>query len=386
MHLQLIKPLLTASVALFALTACSKAPATAPRAMPPMPVLAEAVEKVASQPVEYDFIGQTLAVNEVKIQPRVEGFLERVAYKQGAPVKKDDLLFTIDPQPFRAKLSQAKGDLAKAQAALTKARGDVKRYTPLMESNAISRQMYEDALAARDSAEASVVAAKALVELAEIQLGYTEIRSPISGLAGISQYTVGNLVGRADSAQLTTVSDTSRIRVRFSVSESQYLFWARRQGNTHAAELEQLRDAFVLQFADKTDYVLKGSFYSRANTIDAATGTFTIEVIFDNPSGILSPGQFVRIRFAPEVRKDALLISQRAVQELQGKTFAYVVHTDTQPMTAEYRALVLGPRIGRDKFIVEQGLAAGELVVVEGAQKLADKAPVSMADGRKPNP
>ena len=363
-----------------ALIGCKKKPAAA--APPPIPVTAMEVV-VRDQPVYTEQIGQTRGSTEVEIRARVQGFLETVTFDTGRLVKKGDLLYTIDPKPYEASLAKAKGVLAQAEAALSKAQLDVHRYQPLIEKNAISRQQFDDALNAARAQEANVESASAGVQSAEIQLGYTKIYAPLDGLVGRTEVHAGNLVGSGSPTLLTTISDTDPIRVRFSVSEREYMDYARAHPNL-AENREANAAEFELLLADNSVWPYKGTLVFSDRTIDPATGTLSVDVNFPNPQKILRPGQYARVRVPSQVITNAVLVPQRAVSQLQSVYSVVVVSADNK---AEFRPVQVGARVD-SWWIITSGLRAGDKVVVEGLQKLrpgASVAPTLVQPGDLPS-
>jgi len=340
--------------------------------MPAVPVTAAEVV-VRDQPIYIENIGQTLGAQDVEIRARVEGFLESVNFTEGTYVTSNSLLYTIDDRPFKAALAQAKGMLAQAQAGYDKARRDVNRLQPLLEKNAISRQQYDDALAAQWSAEANVQAAKATAETAEIQLGYTRIFAPIDGLIGKTEVKPGNLVGRGQSTLLTTMSSVDPIHIRISVSERDYLAW-RRKYPAVTDEENATRDQFELILSDGYVHANKGTAIFFDREIDPTTGTLLLEVAFPNPERVVRPGQFGRVRLLYETVPGAILVPQRAVQELQANYSVFVVTPDSK---VEFRKVTPGHRVG-NFYIISSGLKPGEKIVVEGIQKLQNNTPVQV--------
>lgn len=348
---------------------CTKAPSVA--ALPPLPVVAAEV-LVRDTPVYVEYIGQTLGSRDVEVRARVEGFLDGVHFDEGTAVASNALLYTIDAKPFEAALEQARGALAQAQAQVDKSRRDTNRLGPLWEKNAISRQQYDDAIAAERNATAVAQSARASVDSATIQLGYTRIHSPIAGLVGKTEVKAGNLVGRGANTLLTTVSEIDPISVRFAVSEQQYLEWKRRHGDDTRSR-DAARGLFELVLADGTRHGPRGSVTFADRQVDPRTGTLLLEVSFPNPERLVRPGQFARVRFPMTVVTNAVLVPQRAVQELQATYSVYVVGSDGR---ASFRKVTPGARIGSFQIITD-GLAAGDRVVIEGLQKLQNNAPVA---------
>ena len=300
-------------------------------------------------------------------------------YTEGSLVRKGQLLFALDPRPFQAVLDQAKGQLAQANAQELQAEAnqgktqlDVNRYLPLAEAKAITQQDLDNAvqsnLAAKaqvEAANAAIVAAKAAVETAELNLGFTNVRSPIDGIAGLALAQVGSLVS-AGSTILTTVSTIDPIKAYFTATEQEYLRYVRmnpieseREARTRQIELE-------LILADGTLYPHKGQFYVADREVNPQTGAIRLAGLFPNPGNILRPGQYGRVRGATEIRRDALLVPQRAVTELQGRNQVMVVDGAN---SVHIRPVTVGER-SDSMWIIESGLKPGERVVVEGIQNV----------------
>ncbi|UCD46750.1 MAG: efflux RND transporter periplasmic adaptor subunit [Deltaproteobacteria bacterium] len=347
------------SIALF-FCACGK------KAEPPPPPAPEVQVTAAVQrdvPIYVEFVGQTRGAKEVEVRSRVEGYLDTVNFEEGSFVRKGQLLYTIDPRPFQAALAQAKGQLAQAEAQLGKAMQDVNRFKPLVEQNAIPRQDYDTALSRRQAAEASVEAAQATVRQAELELGFTRISAPMNGLIGKTEINPGNLVGRQNTL-LTSISDIDPIHVRFSVSEQEYLLYIKAREKVSRGERSEV--PLELLLADGSAHPHQGRVAFTERTVDPTTGTLQLEASFPNPDKTLLPGLFARVRAAAEVRKRAVLIPQKAVQELQATFNVAVVGAGDK---VEIRPVKPGPRVD-SMWIIEEGLNPGERVVVEGLQKV----------------
>lgn len=343
---------------------------TVPAAPAPVPVIAAEVI-VRDQPVYFEAMGQTFGSQDVEIRARVDGILESVHFREGTMVEKDALLYTIDPSTLEANLAQARGGLAQAEAAFDKAERDVKRLTPLWEKNAVSRQMLDDAVAAQNSASGAVETARGAVVNTEIQLGYTKIYAPIAGLIGKTEVKPGNLVGRGQNTLLTTMSVLDPIAVRFSISEQEFL--ALQQAYPDGKRAQASAAVFELVLADGSVLPDKGTVVFADRSIDPATGTLLLEAAFPNPNLRVRPGQFGRIRVPTRTIAGAILVPQRAVQELQATYSVFVVTAEGQ---AEFRPVQVGPRVG-SLYVIESGLQPGEKIVVEGAQKLQNHMPVA---------
>lgn len=352
-----------AALSLFALAAaaCSKSEAAKPDAPPPAVVVTAAVQHDA--PIVKEWIGTTEGEVNADIRPKVDGYLLRRTYTEGSFVREGQLLFEIDPRQAAAQLRQAEANLAQAEAALAKANRDVARYEPLAAQKAISQQELDNARSAQDAARASVGALRAAVESARLNISWTRVTSPISGVAGIAQAQVGNLV--SPSAVLATVSDVDPIRVEFPMSEQEYLQY-QNMPSMKNAELE-------LVLADGTIYPHKGHIALSGRDVDIKTGTITVIGRFPNPGNLLRPGQYAKVRAVTQVRKSAVFVPQRAVNELQGTYQIAVIDADNK---ADVRIVQVGERTGTD-WLIEHGLAAGERVVTEGFSKVKDGMTVS---------
>lgn len=316
-------------------------------------------------PVYVEVIGQTRGSTEIEVRARVEGYLESVDYREGSFVRKGQLLYTLDPRPFQANVAQARGLQAEAEAQLARARQDVVRYEPLVAKNAISRQEYETAVQVARAAEASVEAAKAGVERARIDLSFTRIHSPASGIAGKTEVYPGTLVGRGQSELLTRISQVERIHVRVSLPEKDFIEYNRkREERRRAGNSAPLK--FELLLSDGSVHPEKGELVFVDRAVDAETGTILVEVAFPNPRGTVRPGQYGRVRVAIDEKKGAILVPQRAVTELQGIYNVAVIKPDD---TVDLRMVKPAERIGT-LWVIDEGLKAGERIVVEGVQKV----------------
>ena len=359
------KPILCLSLIILGVVSAAGCHKEAPPPPPPVTVkVATVLQK--DVPIFVEAIGQTRGSTEIEVRARVEGFLESLNFQEGSPVRKGQLLYTIDPQPFQARLAQAKGSLAEAEAQLARARQDVVRYEPLVAKNAISRQEYETALVVQQAAQAAVEAAQASAREAEIDLGYTRVLAPESGLVGKTEVYPGTLVGRVQNTLLTHISQIDSIHVRFTVPERDYLYYAREKEKRGVASDPPADLPFELVLADGSRLPDTGRLVFVDRNVDPTTGTILMEAAFPNPGGIVRPGQYARVRAAVDLKKGAILVSQRAVSELQGIYNVAVVGGDD---TVEIRMVTPGQRIG-NLWIVDSGLKAGDRVVVEGLQKV----------------
>ena len=346
--------------------ACSKKEAPPPP--PPEVLVAEVVQK--DVPIYIELVGSTLGSQDVEIRARVEGFLISINFTEGAFVNKGQLLYKIDPKPFEAALDQAKANLATAQAGLEKTNNDVARYQPLFARQAVSKQELDNALSAQQAARAQVDAHKAAVAQAQLDLGYTNIASPVDGVIGTTQRKVGSLVGRGESTLLNIVSQLNPILFRCSIAEAEYLRLARRGGQEPKAAQKQANVELIL--ADGTIFSHKGRLDAIERAVDPTTGTLTGQFTFPNPDRLLRPGQYGKARLATEVKEGALLVPQLAVQERQGLYSVMVVKPDA---TVEQRTVKAGERVG-NLWIIDSGVKPGEKVIVEGLQKVQPGAKV----------
>ena len=373
----------------------------------PQPVTVQVVEAVQKDvPVYKEWIGTLDGLVNADIKAEVSGYLIQQAYKEGSFVKKGQLLFQIDPRPFQAALDQARGQFAQSQGQLAQANAqlaqaeaqvsvaeanqrrtqlDVDRYTPLAQQQAITQQDLDNATqynmaskaqvqsaraqvatarAQITASEAAVQSAKAAVETAEINLGFTHLTSPIDGIPGIAVLQVGALVSPA-SPPITTVSTLDPIKVYFTVSEQEYLDFARRFATPELRQADLRKLNLELILADGTTYPHVGKFDFTDRQVDVRTGAIRIAGLFPNPGNTLRPGQYGRVRRA-RVQPGAVLIPQQAVMELQGTRLIAVVDGGNK---VNVRPVQLGETVGHD-WIVLQGVKPGERVVVEGLQKV----------------
>ncbi|MGH8516070.1 MAG: efflux RND transporter periplasmic adaptor subunit [Panacagrimonas sp.] len=350
------------------LAACS-GPAVPPPAAPAEVALLELQPRPARITVEY--VAETEAFNTVEIRPRVGGLLDRQEVVEGAHVKKGQVLFVIDSQPYLAARAEARAAVALAQSGTEQAERDYERVAPLSDMKAVSQQEFDAVRARRSAARAQVDAAQAALKTAELNLEYTTVTSPIDGIVGRAQIRVGGLV-TAYSTLLTTVYASDPMYVNFSVSERRMLELQHRYGITR--EKPNPAAVFHVVLADGTEYPELPRLDFIDPAVDRRTGTLPVRLILSNPRGELLAGQFARVLVDTDRLDNALLLPQRAVLELQGKTSVWVVDADNK---AQSRDVKLGARIGPD-WLVQEGLKAGERVVVEGMQKLKPGTPVNI--------
>ncbi len=350
------------AAALAALAGCAEPPPPPP---PPPPDVQIAQVLQRDVPVYSEAIGQTRGSQEVEVRAQVAGMLQTVDFQEGSHVRKGQLLYTIDPREYEANVEQAKGNLARAVADQARYDQDVARFKPLVDQNAIPRQTYETAIAQAEAAKAGVEAARAAVARAELDVEYTKVYSPTDGIVGKTELQPGNLVGRGESTLLTRISRVEPIHVRFSIAERDYLALMRRRqaGETRLADDT---NPFELILADGSLYPRRGRMAFADRLVDPTTGTLLIDVAFPNPDRLIRPGQYGRVRIAINTRANAILVPQKAVQELQATYSVAVVKADN---TVEIRQVTPGPRVG-NLWVIENGLNPGDRVVVEGLQKV----------------
>ena len=365
---QRLGPLLTVSllasalISFAALSGCGKQ-AAAPGIAPDVKV---ATVEQRDVPIISEWVATLDGYVNAQIQPQVAGYIVQQTYKEGAPVRKGDVLFEIDPRPFQAVLDQAKAQLAQAQAQLGKTKLDVDRDTPLAKERAIAQSQLDNDIQANLAADAAVQSAKAQVEQAQLNLGFTHVTSLVDGIAGIAQVQIGNLV--SPLTVLTSVSQVNPIKAFFPISEQEYLRLAEKINSQ--SHLEVPKDAPILDLilSDGTTYPQKGHILYTDRQVDIATGSIRIASAFPNARNILRPGQFGRVRASTYTRTNALLVPQRAVIEIQGTYQLAVVGSDNK---VNVRMVKVGERIGT-QWIIDSGVKSGEMVIVEGVQKVRE--------------
>lgn len=359
-HHTLTRPLAAALLLLTA--ACEKEKVQAPP--PPPQEVNVATPLTRDVPIQIEVIGETRGNTEIEIRARVEGFIETINFDQGKLVKKGDLLYTLDARPFLATVARAKAAQAEAEAQLARARQDVARYAPLVEKNAISRQVYETSIAVEKAAGAAVDAAKASVEQAEIDLSYTKILAPEEGLVGKTEVYAGTLVGRGQSTLLTRISRIDPIHARANIREQDYLAIAKQRSTQGEAPAREI--TFTLQLADGTEHPQPGKLVFLDRNVDTRTGTIMFEAAFPNPGQLIRPGQYARVRCVMDTVKGALMVPQRAVRELQGAYNVMVVGADGK---VAQRLVTTAERVG-PLWRIATGLKADDKVLVDGVQKV----------------
>jgi membrane fusion protein (multidrug efflux system) len=348
---------------LLSIAACGRQEGPAPPPPAPPAVVVSPVP-AATVPLYREYVARTEARETVEVRSRVDGYLEKVLFAEGSRVKAGQLLFVIDQRPFRAALQEARGGLAQAQASLSKAKRDVARLQPLVAESAAPQVDLDNAESAVEFSRASIEKGKAAIAMAELNLKFSEIYAPISGIIGKQDVTAGNLVSR-DRTLLTAISAWDPMRTVFSISETDYLHLGQQARDDNPFIPRKDATPFELIMADGAVYPHRGSLSFLDRTLDLTTGTLNVYASFPNPERMLRPGLFGRVRVVVEARPDTLLVPQRSVQVTQGVSSVLVV--DKEDAVAQ-RVVTLGERF-RDFFIVTEGLKPGERVVVEGVQK-----------------
>lgn len=346
---------------LFAMPSCKKE--AAPEAKP----LEVAVTEVQQQDVnlESEFTGQTFGQSDIQINPRVDGIIESLNFKEGSVVTKGQLLYTIDPLPYQEKVRQYEGALAEVEARLAKTKSDYDMMVPLAKMNAVSQRELIAAKSAYNASTASIKASRANLENARIELGYCRVVAPISGLIGISKVRVGDYVRPGAVSVLNTISDLGDVRVRFTMSEQEFLR-IYRELNKKDSNLKGVGHTITLKLSDGSLYPQTGKVSFADRQIDPATGAITFEAAFPNPDKLLRPGQYVKIGVVTDVRKNALVIPQRAVIEMQGIYQVYVLGDSSK---VHMQIVKPGPVI-KDGYIVEEGLKSGDKIAMGGTSLL----------------
>lgn len=333
-------------------------------AAPPMPVVEVVTVAAQDIPIHQEWIGTLDGMVNAQITAQVPGYLTKQAYQEGQLVKKGQLLYEIDPRILQATLNGARGNLARQEAVLKTAKLEVARVERLLPERAVSVRDRDNAVGREASAQAEVTAAKAAVDNAELQLGFTRISSPIDGIAGMSKAQLGDLVGPGSSSgELTVVSQLDPIKAYIPLSEQDYLQLARdRQPADHGSDSGGLE----LILADGSVYPHAGKFFFADRQVDSKTGTIQVAILFPNPNNLLRPGQYAKVRAVIKQKNQAVLVPQRAVLEMQGRRLAAVVKADH---TVEMRPVKLGETVD-NRYVIEQGLQVGDTIIVEGLLKL----------------
>jgi membrane fusion protein, multidrug efflux system len=325
---------------------------------PPGVTVASVVQK--DVPISQEWVGTMTGNVDADIRPKVDGFLLSRLYQEGSYVKKGQPMFQLDQRQTQAAMDQAQSQLERANAALAQAQIDVKRYTPLVAQKAVSQAELDKATSMERAATAEVAAAQAVLDNAKLNLGWATVSSPIAGIAGVAKVGIGDLM--TPNTVMTTVSAVDPIYIDFSISEQDYLRFSREKTGRAAGR------NLVLTLGDGSIYPQSGRALLVNRQMDSHTGTIQIRAEFPNPGNVLRPGQYARVRAVTEERKDALLIPQRAISEVQGIYQVGVVGSDNK---VAIRSVKPGPQFG-DMWVIESGLQPGEKVVVDGLQRIRE--------------
>ncbi len=315
--------------------------------------------------LESEYTGQTFGQSDIQINPRVDGVIESLNFKEGSIVKKGELLYTIDPLQIQTRVSQAQGALAESQASLSKTKSDLDMVEPLAKINALSQRELIAAKEAYNASLARMRASSASLENARIELSYCKITAPITGLIGISKVRVGDYVKPGALSVLNTISDMGDVRVRFTVSEQEFLRIFR-EFNKKDSSLKGVGESVTLKLSDDSIYPQVGKVSFADRQIDPSTGAITFEAVFANPDKLLRPGQYVKIGVVSDVRKNVIVIPQRAVIEMQGIYQVYVLGANNK---LEMRIITPGPSF-KDSYVIEDGLKAGDKIALGGSKLL----------------
>jgi RND family efflux transporter MFP subunit len=350
---------------LLAITACSRGNVHA-AAKPPAPEVRVAPVIQQDVPVFSEWVATMDGYVNAQIRPQVSGYIIKQEYKEGSLVRKGQVLFEIDPRPFKAALDRAKGDLAQAQAQLGKSILDVERDTPLAEARAIAKSQLDNEIQAKRGAQAAIESNKAAVEQAELNLEWTKVTSLVDGIAGIAQVQIGNLVG--PNSVLTSVSQVDPIKAYFPISEHEYVLAQKSSAASGKHAIGFFGNSLELILTDGSVHPQKGKILLADRQVDSTTGTIRIVAAFPNPGNILRPGQYGRVRVETNIKNGALLVPQSAVAQAQGSYQVAVVGSNHK---VSMRTVKPGETVGT-LWVIDEGLKPGEQVVVEGLQQLKE--------------
>ena len=329
------------------------------------------VIKVEKKDIPYYslFVGQVYGFKDIPIRARVDGYLEGIHFKEGFSVKKGQLLYSIDAQPFEAEVAAQQSKVAEAKTMLANAESEYNRYKPLVKTNAVSKSDYDAVYAQFEAAKATVEAAEANLRIAQIKLGYTKIESPIRGLIGKTLAKEGEYVGREPNPViLNTVSRIDEIIVEFFITENQYLNFARHMGNLDSIIRKKefkKDDRLDLVLSDGTIYKHKGYLNFIDRNVNSSTGAILLQASFPNPEGLIRPGQYAKVRIKA-IEGEKIAIPQRCVKELQGENSVFVVNDDNK---IEFRKISIDYESG-DYYVIESGVKPGERIVIDALQKV----------------
>lgn len=350
-------------VGLSVLAGCDSQADSAPEEPPPPQV---SVAEVVVKDVNFwdEFTGRIDAVDEVELRPRVSGYLEEIHYREGQTVEKGEVLFTIDPRPYQADLARAEAELKRARARAELTRSEAARAETLAQSRSISREVLDQRRATAAQAEADILAARAEVERARLNVEFTEVRAPISGRTGRALVTVGNLV--SDATPLTSIVSLDKVHVHFYSDEQTFLSYGELARSGERSSSREVRTPVRVGLANDTGYPYAGEVDFVDNSLDATTGTMMVRAVLDNSEGRFTPGMFARVQLLGGSAEDAVLIDDKAVLTDQDRKYVYVVDEEGVALRKDIRP----GRMADGLRVVEKGLEPGERVVVKGAHRI----------------
>ncbi len=356
------------------LLVCSCSQKKEQQAQAPPPQVTVVVTQAQDVPIYKEFVGQIYGFKDIAIRARVEGFLEGIHFEEGSRVEKGALLYTLESQPFEADVAAKMSKVAEAKTMQAKAKSDLDRIEPLAKEKAVSESDLDGAVARYEASIESVKAAEANLKASKIQLGYTKIYSPITGIIGKTKAKVGDFVGRSPNPViLNTVSSIDKVLVEFFITERQYLQLARRfKSEVELADKKNRKEDLELILADGSLYGYKGKPEFIDRNVDPTTGAMLVQASFPNPQELLRPGQYAKVKALVTVVKDGILVPQRCVMELQGIYRVYVVGDGDK---IEIRNVKTGPKI-KQFWLITEGLKPGERIVYEGLQRVKEGAVV----------
>lgn len=342
---------------------------------PPEVKFVRAIQK--DVPIVKEWVGQTVGAEDIEVRARVDGYIMKIHFAEGTYVTKGSLLYTIDAKELVQSVADAKGRLTAAETMLTQAESDVKRYTPLAESGAVSQRTLEIAIANYEARKGDVQSALASYRLSKINLGYTRVIAQVSGIIGFSNYKAGDYVGKMGSKPLNTISNVDPIDVRFSISEQEYLWLVKKLTNYNKTSKEEKESSTLeMILADGSVYPYKGRVNVANRQIDPSTGTMMLQGSFQNPDRIIRPGQYAKIRTVVDFVKDAVIVPTKCLLELQGLFQAFVIGEDNK---VQLRMVKTGEKFG-EFVIIESGIKPNEKVISDGILKVKPGIPVKGDD------
>ena len=325
--------------------------------------------KAQDVPIYKEFVGQVYGEKDIPIRARVEGFLEKISFLEGSKVKKGQLLYTIDSDPFQEAVAAQQSMVSQAKTLLIQTESDLSRVKPLAEMNAVSKRDLDISQAQRDAAVSSLEAANANLRIAQINLGYTKLYAPIDGIIGKTLAREGEFVGKTPNPIiLNTVSKINTVRVQFFLSENEYISVSKEYIKNHNQSIQtnNVKIELELILSDGSVYEHKGIIDFIDRNVNPSTGAILLQATFPNPNGFIRPGQFARVKARVKKEKGALLVPQKCVTELQGQYSVFIVNAENK---VEAKQIKIGNKIG-DYWIVKEGLQNNDKVVLEGLQKV----------------